>query len=126
MKLLVKKVHSPDTIVPLKAMKGEIVIGEERPTQWEGWLYCTNQKGISAWVPKNYLKRVDDHPKSYEFNRSYNSREISVDKGEIVVFKESESSWALIIKADGDEGWIPLENLDYEEKIIKKEKKNKL
>jgi uncharacterized protein YgiM (DUF1202 family) len=113
MKAKVIKSHNSDVLIPFKASKGEIVQGEERPTQWEGWLYCTNNKGLNGWVPSSYLESLGDQTNKYQLNRSYNAFEISASVGDLVEIVESESGWALIANEDGKKGWIPLDNLDY-------------
>ena len=114
MKAVVIKAHKPEVLIPFRAEKGELVLGEERPTLWEGWLYCTNFAGIKGWVPRNYLVKVVGKLGEYQFIRSYNAIEITAFEGESVEFKESESGWAWVINKNGEEGWIPLENLNLE------------
>ena len=114
MKAVVIKAHKPEVLISFIAGKGELVHGEEKPTLWEGWLYCTTFEGINGWVPKNYLENVVDKPETYQLIRSYNAIEISAFKGESVEFKESESGWAWVVNNNGEEGWIPLENLKFE------------
>lgn len=43
--------------------------------------------------------------------RDYDSFELSVDIGEILTIKEAAASWAWVENPDGEEGWVPLENL---------------
>ena len=112
MKVKVKKNHRSDVLIPFKAKKNEIVIGEEKPTEWEGWLYCENEQGIKGWVPKAFLEEMPNKKKYFQFNRDYNAYEILASKGELVEIEETESGWALVISETGEEGWIPLENLD--------------
>ena len=112
MKVRVKKNHNSDVLIPFKANKSEIVLGEEIPTQWEGWLYCKNDQGIKGWVPKAFLKKNPNKKNSFVLNRDYNAYEIPASKGEFVEIKEKESGWALVVSETGEIGWIPLENLD--------------
>jgi hypothetical protein len=112
LKLKVKKNHSSDVLIPFKAKKSEIVVGEEKPTQWEGWLYCENEQGIKGWVPKAFLNKISDNKKSFKLNRDYNAHELPVLKGDLVEIKETVSGWALVVSESGELGWIPLENLN--------------
>lgn len=114
MKALVKKSHKSEVLNPFKAKKGEFVKGEERPSQWEGWLYCINKDGVNGWAPKVFLSQIENSPGKYRFVRSYNAFEISAVKGDSVEIKEAESGWAWVINKKGEKGWIPLENLDLE------------
>jgi len=111
-KVKVIKSHHSDVLIPFQAQKGEIVNGKEKPTQWEGWLYCKNKDGIFGWVPKAFVTPVKDSSEEFQFIRAYNSFEISASKGEFVKIKEIESGWARIENERGKIGWIPLENLD--------------
>jgi hypothetical protein len=112
LKVKVKKNHNSDVLIPFKAKKSEIVVGEEKPTQWEGWLYCENDQGIKGWVPKAFLKKIPEKNNCFKFNRNYNAYEIPASKGEFVEIKEIESGWAFVVSETGKIGWIPLENLD--------------
>jgi len=111
-KVKVIKAHHSDVLIPFQAQKGEIVKGKEKPTQWEGWLYCKNKGGIFGWVPKAFVTPVKDSSEEFQFIRAYNSFEISASKGEFVKIIEMESGWARIENERGKIGWIPLENLD--------------
>ncbi|MBY9003484.1 MAG: hypothetical protein KGD73_05900 [Candidatus Lokiarchaeota archaeon] len=114
MKATVKKSHMSDVLNPFKAKKGEFVQGEERPTQWEGWIYCKNKDGVNGWAPKVFLRQIDNNPGKYQFIRSYNAIEISAFEGDSVEIKETESGWAWVVNIKGEDGWIPLVNLDLE------------
>jgi len=111
-KVKVIKSHHSDVLIPFQAEKGEIVYGKEKPTQWEGWLYCKNKDGIFGWVPKAFVTPVKDSAEEFQFLRAYDAFEISASKGEFVKIKEMESEWARIENESGKMGWIPLENLD--------------
>ena len=112
MKAKVIKSHHSDIAIPFQAERGEHVRGEEKPTQWEGWLYCKNKVGVTGWVPKTFVTQVKDSTDTYQFTRDYNALEINAIKGEVVKIKEIESGWAKIENKSGEVGWIPLENLD--------------
>jgi len=111
-KVKVIKSHYSELLVPFQAEKGDIVNGEEKPTQWEGWLYCKKKDGIYGWVPKAFLTPVKESTEEFQFNRAYNAFEISASKGEFVKILEIESGWARIENESGKIGWIPLENLN--------------
>ena len=112
MKVIVKKSHKSDVLFPFKAIKGEILQCEERSTQWEGWLYCKNKEGFNGWTPKAFLSQIENNLGTYQLIHSYNAIEISANEGDSVELKESESGWAWVINKNGEEGWIPLENLN--------------
>jgi len=111
MKILkVIKDHKSEFHVPLVAKKGEIVEGKEKETEWEGWLLCRNSSGIYGWVPRTYLESTSESGQ-FQFLRNYNAREITIDQGQEVIVLDEESSWAWVRTPLGDEGWIPMENL---------------
>ena len=106
------KSHQVEAQTPFRAEKGDIVLSEEKPTQWEGWVYCKNKDGIYGWVPKAFVTSVKDSSEEFQFIRAYNSFEIYATEGEYVKIEEIESGWARIENESGKIGWIPLENLD--------------
>ncbi|MHA2177513.1 MAG: SH3 domain-containing protein [Candidatus Thorarchaeota archaeon] len=104
------KNHKSEFQVPLIAKEGDIVEGKERETEYEGWLWCQNTSGVHAWVPKTYLEQTSNSGQ-YQFLKDYNSHELTVDEGQEVIVLNEESGWAWARTPLGDEGWIPLENL---------------
>ncbi|MHA2288859.1 MAG: SH3 domain-containing protein [Promethearchaeota archaeon] len=112
-KAKVIKSHHSEVMIPFQAEKGDIVKGKEKPTQWEGWLYCKTSDDIYGWVPKAFLTPVKNSSEEFQFNRAYNAFEISASEGELVNVIEIESGWAWIENESGKSGWIPLENLNY-------------
>jgi hypothetical protein len=111
MKILkVTKNHKSESPVPMIAAKGEIVQGERRETEYEGWLWCQNSAGVNAWVPETYLEKTSDSGQ-FQFLKDYNSRELTIDEGQEVIVLEEDSGWIWIRTTLGEEGWIPLENV---------------
>jgi len=111
MKILkVVKNHKSESYVSLMAKKGEIIEGEEKETEWEGWLWCRNNSGVHGWVPKTYLESTSESGQ-YQFLKDYNARELTVDEGQEVIVLDEESGWGWVRTPLGDEGWIPMENL---------------
>ena len=110
------KNHKSEFQVPLIAKRGESVEGQERKSEFEGWLWCRNNSDVYAWVPKAYLESTSESG-NFQFNQDYNSRELSIEEGQEVILLNEESGWAWVRTPLGDEGWIPLENLqDLKEK----------
>ena len=104
------KAHRPESSDSLKMSVGELLRGERRKTKWDGWIWCTSKSGISAWIPEAYLS---EQPQlgMYRAVRDYDSFELSVDIGETLNVKDDAASWAWVENPDGEEGWVPLENL---------------
>ncbi|MFX1369151.1 MAG: hypothetical protein ACFFAY_11170 [Promethearchaeota archaeon] len=104
------KTHRPESSDSLKMNVGDLLRGEERKTRWDGWIWCTNESGISAGIPEVYLSKQSQSG-LYKALRDYDSFELSVDIGGILTVKETAASWAWVENPDGEEGWVPLENL---------------
>ena len=94
--------------------KGECIHGEAKESPWKGWLWCSNNEKIYRWVPKSYIKLVDDNTNSYIFLKDYNAKELSVAKGEEIMVFYEESEWVWVRNHKGEEGWVPLENIKIE------------
>ncbi|MFX1559075.1 MAG: SH3 domain-containing protein [Promethearchaeota archaeon] len=108
--LKVTKNHKSEFHIPLIATKGDTVIGMERETEFEGWLWCKNSSDVHGWVPKTYLEPATE-PSHFQFLKDYNARELTIDAGQEVIVLDEESGWAWVRTTLGEEGWIPLENL---------------
>ncbi len=111
MKILkVIKDHKSEFNIPLIAKKDEIIEGHERETEYDGWLWCHNSSGLQGWVPKKYLDPISES-RQFQFLQDYNARELTIDAGQEVMVLDEESGWAWVRTTLGEEGWIPLENL---------------
>ena len=105
------KKHTSEFSIPLTIMKDDTIEGERRETEWGGWLWCKNDVDIFGWVPEPYLKKLPEDRK-YIALRDYNAIELSVDIGQELMVLDEASSWAWVRTSQGDEGWVPLENLE--------------
>ena len=105
------KKHENENPIPLIMKMDEVLEGEKRETEWDGWLWCKNSAGVFGWIPEAYLKALPEERK-YVATKDYNARELSIDTGQEVMILDEESSWAWVRTSLGDEGWIPLENLE--------------
>lgn len=101
--------HVPDSGDVLSLKRGARLEFERRPTEWEGWIWCTSAEGISAWVPESW---VTVEGRFCVMLKDYISRELGVDRGDEVTVELTESGWAWVRTPDGDEGWVPLECLE--------------
>ena len=81
---------------------------ERQESEWEGWLWCTDSSGKSAWVPESWLS-LDEG--ICVLRQDYNARELSVAEGELITAHFAESGWAFGTKEDGEQGWVPLNHL---------------
>lgn len=110
-KAVVIKTHNVDDSKPLVVKRGEVIEGQEKKTEWEGWLWCCTSQGINGWIPKNYLQGCQDNPGHYSALRDYNARELAVNIGQSVLILDEESGWAFVQTDSHEEGWVPLKNL---------------
>ena len=101
--------HQPLIGQPLIASRSAMMTFERKPTEWQGWIWCTDDDGISAWVPEAW---VDIDGARCRMKRDYNSRELAVEKGEKVSVEMEESGWAWVRKGSGECGWIPMTCLE--------------
>lgn len=108
----VVKKHTSDFTIPLILTKDDIVEGEKRETEWDGWLWCKNKVGVFGWVPEPYLQLLPEEERKYAALRDYNAFELPADVGQELVILYEVSSWAWARTPDDEEGWIPLENVE--------------
>ncbi|MHA2601072.1 MAG: SH3 domain-containing protein [Candidatus Thorarchaeota archaeon SMTZ1-83] len=87
------KDHESEFTIPLVIKTGESIEGEERETEWEGWLFCRNRAGVEGWVPKAYLK-PESGSNSFLSLKDYTARELTVRTGSELMVLNEESEWA--------------------------------
>jgi len=101
------KAYEAEFPVPLAFSKGEMLVVEERETTFPGWLWCTNDRGESRWVPVAFLERDRDGSRA-RMNRDYDSRELSVEVGETLIVEERVSEWLWCLQEKSRlRGWVP-------------------
>jgi uncharacterized protein YgiM (DUF1202 family) len=95
---------------PITIRTGEVLLVEDRESEWAGWIWCTNQDGKSAWVPEKYVERKGDRGTAL---LDYSARELSVAVGEELVMSQlEESGWVWCTNQQGESGWVPLDNIE--------------
>jgi hypothetical protein len=109
---IVTKDYQSEYITPFPVKAGTILIAEEKESEWEGWVWCRTPDDIYRWYPKGYLKGINEKPGQFELLRDYNAKELPVQAGETVTIQFEENDWAWVVKHGGDEGWVPLDNLE--------------
>lgn len=105
----VTRPHRPDSDVVLEVRRGTRLRFERRRTPWEGWIWCTREDGVCAWVAESWVAFEGD---ACIMLRDYESRELSIDVGDEVVCRFTERGWAWVRNGDEDEGWVPLDCLE--------------
>jgi hypothetical protein len=108
-KWLVIEDHEPEATEPLEVRSGDVLRCERRPTEWDGWIWCTDSENRSGWVPEN---RVAIEGSTCKVEREYTSAELGVRKGEELSIEERESGWAWAENSNGERGWVPLRCLE--------------
>ena len=108
MKLIVTKDQKPSFNFNVVFKKGETVIVEKEDSEMPGWYWCKNERGVSAWVPSEYLKLNGVNATLTTF---YDSLELEVSAGTVLDYVTEVKYWTLCRKADGNEGWVRNENL---------------
>jgi len=93
---------------PLVLEEGEEVRVEERPSEWDGWLWAIDHAGKGGWIPESYLDRSE---KTATLSRDYDATELSVSEGEILIVIDTEAGWCLCQNSSQERGWVPKENL---------------
>jgi len=96
---------------PIKLKTGDLVTiekWEEASSEWAGWAFCVDQRGIKGWVSETYL-RVNGN--SAVAVRDYDATELGVQSGEAVKILMEEFGWAWVENSEGGHGWVPLKNL---------------
>jgi hypothetical protein len=105
----VVKEHQGISLSPLSGQKGERLGWERRESEWPGWLWCTHSSGRCGWVPESWLELADE---TAVLLRDYSATELSVAPGQVLFASLFESGWAWATNEDGEEGWVPLDNLE--------------
>ncbi|MBN1978974.1 MAG: SH3 domain-containing protein [Anaerolineae bacterium] len=98
---------------PCTFSAGETLTIGKRKSEWDGWVWCTNQEGKSRWVPEAYVKCAGD---ICVMLRDYEATELSVRVGEeLIITGEEESGWVWCTNQAGQSGWVPGDNVRTEE-----------
>jgi uncharacterized protein YgiM (DUF1202 family) len=114
--------HTPKFTEFIKVKAGEIIAVGKEDDEYPGWLWCTDSRGISNWVPKEFLKMEEMSKPSSSFQRKLESRilsaaflvdydatELTVQVGETVTVYSEQSGWLWCLTPSGNWGWIPKE-----------------
>jgi hypothetical protein len=104
--------YQPPYPDPIVFRKGEqVTVGREYKDDpdWQNWRWCRGKSNNNAWVPTQYLT-IDG--KSGIFKRDYNARELTIQKGEKLEIYQVINGFGMAEKSDGNQGWVPLRNLE--------------
>jgi hypothetical protein len=102
------KSYQPESRQNWIAGKGDIFKYERRQTTYSGWIWCTNKKGESAWVPEEWVKISED---TCRLIRDYNAIELDLKIGDMVSGVFEVGGWIWIVNTLGEFGWVPQDYL---------------
>ncbi len=75
-----------------------------KTTNIPGWVWCRARDGRSGWTPASWLHRREG---VWRLERTYDARELTVRRGEVLHLLLEESGFFWAIKSSGESGWVP-------------------
>src|SRR5690349_13105918 len=80
---------------PIAVEAGEAFTVSERTYAWEStpawmWVWCTDQREKSGWVPKNIIQ-MDTDGRTGTTHAAYSAKELTVTTGQELLIKQEES-----------------------------------
>jgi hypothetical protein len=114
-KVRVVKDYQAEFADPIAVEAGEAFAVSERTSTWENnpawiWLWCTDQRGKSGWVPKNIIQMNADG-QTGTTPTAYNARELTVATGQELSIEQEESGWFWCCDQQGKYGWVPISHM---------------
>ena len=111
----VAKDYQAEFADPIAAEAGEAFTVSERSSAWENnpawmWVWCTDQRGKSGWVPKNIIQMNADG-QTATTPTAYNARELTVTAGQELTIEHEESGWFWCSDQQGRRGWVPISHM---------------
>lgn len=105
MKMIVVEPHDRPYENPIAVSAGERLTPDfYKPTDIDGWVWCTAKDGRSGWVPKQWLTQLKE---IWYIDRDFNAIELTVVPGDRLEVEFEESGFYWVRKANGEAGWIP-------------------
>lgn len=93
---------------PICVNEGDELTVEERATEWNGWLWCVDTSSREGWIPRVYVEQRGGRWFALE---DYVARELSVERGDVIVSHTTVAGWEWCETQTGETGWLPSENL---------------
>lgn len=111
----VAKDYQAEFADPIAVEAGEAFTVDERTDVWENnlawiWVWCTNQREKSGWVPKKIIQ-MDPDSQTGTTQVAYNARELTVTAGQELIIKQEESGWFWCCDQQGKCGWVPISHM---------------
>ncbi|MBA2286130.1 MAG: hypothetical protein H0W02_11640 [Ktedonobacteraceae bacterium] len=97
---------------PIAVHAGETFHVSEKVDAWQDnpdwlWVWCTDQRGKSGWVPKAIIVLNADGTTGTA-RTPYAATELSVVAGDELTASHEESGWLWCSDQQGRQGWVPL------------------
>jgi uncharacterized protein YgiM (DUF1202 family) len=110
-KCRVTKEYQAEFPDPIVVEAGEAFAVSERISTWENnpawiWVWCTDQREKSGWVPKNIIQ-IDADDQTGTTHDAYNAIELTVTAGQELTIEQEESGWFWCRNQQGEGGWVP-------------------
>lgn len=114
-KCRVTKEYQAEFSDPIAVEAGEAFAVSERTSAWESnpawiWVWCTNQREKSGWIPKNIIQ-MDADDQTGTTPVAYNAIELTVTAGQELTIEHEESGWFWCRNQQGKRGWVPLSHV---------------
>ena len=111
----VAKAYQAQFADPIAVEAGEAFAVSERTSVWENnpawiWVWCTDQRGKSGWVPKTLIQ-MDADGQTGTTHAAYHARELTVTDGQELTITYEESGWFWCCDQQGRCGWVPLSHV---------------
>ncbi len=89
---------------PITMRADEPITPGRRDPEWPGWVWCTDIRGKSGWVPESY---IDQQGGAGRALKDYSAVELTVNAGEELVLGTLESGWYWATNSAHESGWVP-------------------
>ena len=102
---------------PISVNAGETFSVSDKVEPWNDnpdwlWVWCTDQRGKSGWVPKDIIVFNADGV-SGTVRDPYAATELTVAAGEELVAHQEAAGWFWCTNRAGKSGWVPLDNIKF-------------
>ena len=114
---LVMKDYQSSNPDPIKIQAAETFQVSEKTDAWDNnpnwmWVWCTDTRGKSAWVPKTIIN-MDKDGQTGTTNRPYDATELTVTTGDELSVAQEESGWLWCVDKRGEQGWVPVAHVSW-------------
>jgi uncharacterized protein YgiM (DUF1202 family) len=104
---VIKAYTSPYT-EPAKFKTGQVLSIGKKDSEWSGWVWCSDESGLSRWVPESYVILSEN---SCTMKCDYEATELQVRIGDSLTATKKEADWYWCKHEDGRIGWVPCDNV---------------